>query len=316
MSLRKNMTIKQLRALTHVVETGSVTRAAENLFLTAPAVSNQIKLLEQAAEAELLQRRGQGMVPTDCGRELYALAKRLEVALDSTEERLNALKSGKVGSVGVGVVSTAKYFAPSLLAAFQAAHPDVDLRLVIGNREEVLNALKTSVVDIAIMGRTPNNTLISYQYMGENPFGMIAPPDHPLAHLRMVPAGRLLSETILLREEGSGTRALTQRYLEQYGSGRAYRSMEMTTNESIKQAVMAGLGVGMLSLHTVMQELQDGRLVALNAPGLPIMRRWILVRMERNPLSGAAQQCHDFIMAHLPEYMPPANPGALPAIPA
>lgn len=306
------MTIKQLRALVQVVETGSVTRAAENLFLTAPAVSNQIKLLEQAAETELLQRRSQGMVPTDCGRELYALAKRLEVALESTAERLGALKAGKVGSVGVGVVSTAKYFAPGMLAAFQQACPEVDLRLIIGNREEVLSALKSAVVDIAIMSRTPTNAPISFQYMGEHPFGMIASPDHKLASLRMVPANRLLSETMLLREEGSGTRALTQRYLEQYGSGRSYRSLEMTTNESIKQSVMAGMGVAMLSLHTVLQELSDGRLVALKAPGLPIMRRWILVRMERGAISGAAQQCHDFIMRHLHEYMPPADPaGAL-----
>lgn len=302
------MTIKQLRALAQVIETGSVTRAAENLFLTPPAVSNQIKLLEQAANAELLLRRGQGMVPTDCGRELYSLARRLEVALESTEETLSALKAGKTGSVGVGIVSTAKYFAPKMLAAFQNAYPEVDLHLLIGNREEVLTALNASVVDIAIMARTPTNAPISYQYLGEHPYGMIAPPDHPLASLRMVPAGRLLSETILLREEGSGTRALTQRYLEQYGSGRSYRSMEMTTNESIKQAVMAGLGVAMLSLHTVLQELHDGRLVMLRAPGLPIMRRWILVRMERNPLSGAAQQCQDFIMGRLHEFMPPADP--------
>ncbi len=305
MPQRKTVTLKQLRSLSTVLRVGSIAAASEELFLTAPAVSTQLKTLEGLIGAKLIERDGAGMHPTACGMELRDLYDRIDSLMVTSMDRIKALKSGKAGTVGVAVVSTGKYFAPMIMAAFMEAYADIELRLFIGNRDEVIKALKNRSVDMAIMGRPPEDRVtLETDYLGEHPHIIIAPPDHPLCAYSTTPAAKLLAQTFLMREEGSGTRTLAQRFLDQYGGGRAYKSIEMGTNESIKQAVIAGLGLAMISKHTVLAELEAGRLVALKAPGLPIMRKWILVRPSGEPIAAAAESFKAFLVQNRGRLIP------------
>ncbi len=307
MSLQKNITFKQLRAFKAVLKTGSVTRAAEELCVTPPAVSIQVKTLEGLVGAKILQRGENGFQATDTGLEIATLSERVEAAIETSAKKLDALKTGKAGSLGIGVVSTGKYFAPAILAAFLRSFPDIDLRLVIGGREEITRALASRAVDLAILGRPPVSLSVAHDYLGDHPYGIVVAQDHPLADLDTVPAAKLLQETFLMREAGSGTRALAQRYLDQYGSGQSYTSLELNSNESIKQAVMAGMGIAMLSLHTARAELQSGRLLALKAPGLPLLRKWILVHLADDPLSDAANCFRGFLLHRRQRFMLPVG---------
>jgi DNA-binding transcriptional LysR family regulator len=231
---------------------------------------------------------------------------RVQAAISASRQKLEAFRSGKAGAVGIGVVSTGKYFAPAIVHAFSQAFPQIDIRLLIGNRDEIVRALEIRSIDLAIMGRPPETMAITHDYLGEHPFGIIAPPGHSLANMETTPAAKLLAQTFLLREPGSGTRVLAQRYLDQYGSGQGYKALDMNTNESIKQAVMAGMGIAMISLHTVIHELQENRLVCLKAPGLPLVRKWILVRPAKETLSGAAHSFQDFLLQRRQSFIPPA----------
>ncbi|VAV86740.1 RuBisCO operon transcriptional regulator CbbR, partial [hydrothermal vent metagenome] len=250
------------------------------------------------------RRSGQGFQVNDCGQEVLQLGHRIQAAIETSSQKLQALQTGKAGSIGVGVVSTGKYFAPQILAAFMREYPDIDLRVTIGNRAEITQALDSHAVDLAIMGRPPQNISAGHDYLGEHPFGIIAAGSHPLRHLQTVPAAKLLAETFLMREPGSGTRALAGRYLDQYGAGRGYASITMNANESIKQAVMAGMGIAMISLHTVIHELEQERLVCLKMPGLPLVRRWILVHPTEQPLSGAAEIFRSFLLSKRAAFLP------------
>ncbi len=301
----KPVTFKQLRSLSTVLHLGSIAAAAEELFLTAPAVSTQLKTLEGLIGAKLIWRDGAGMHATACGEELRGLYDHMDALMATSMDRIKALKSGKAGTVGVAVVSTGKYFAPVIMAAFMEAYPDIELRLLIGNRDEVIRALENRSVDMAIMGRPPADRItVETDYLGEHPHIVIAPPDHPLAAYATTPAAKLLAETFIMREVGSGTRTLAQRYLDQYGGGRAYKVIEMGTNESLKQSVIAGLGLAMISKHTVLAELEAGRLVAIRAPGIPIVRKWILVRPAGEPISAVAECFRSFLVHYRGRFIP------------
>lgn len=301
----KAFTLKQLKALSVTLRVGSIAAAANELCLTAPAVSTQLKTLEGLVGAKLTRRDGAGLHATACGAELQSLYERVDALMGASMNRVEALKSGKAGTVGVAVVSTGKYFAPMIMAAFMEAYPDIELRLLIGNRDKVIKALENCSVDMAIMGRPPEDRIeVEADYLGEHPHIIIAPPDHPLCVYEMTPAAKLLDETFLMREVGSGTRALAHRFLDQYGAGRGYKSIEMGTNESIKQSVIAGLGLAMISKHTVLAELEAGRLVAVKAPGLPILRKWILVRLAGEQISATAECFRSFLVQNRDQFIP------------
>ncbi|WP_119299638.1 LysR family transcriptional regulator [Dongia deserti] len=302
MSLNR-ATLRQLRALAATIRSGSVTAAAQELNVTPPAVSLQLKLLEELAGIALLERAETGMRATGAGRELADTALRIDALLSEAEDAIGALKGARAGHVRVGVVSTAKYFSPRVLAAFKRAHPGVEIQLSVGNREQTIAALETFAIDFAVMGRPPNRFDVDRSIIGPHPHIIVAPPDHVLARRRYIPPRELSSETFLMREPGSGTRMLTERLLADTGATPSI-GMEIESNETIKQAVMAGLGIALLSAHTVSVELEDGRLVMLDVVGLPIMRQWFVVRRAERRMMPAAATLWEFFAAEGGSFLP------------
>ena len=298
------VTRRQLRALAAVVETGSISQAAERLGVTPPAVSLQMRQLKAAAGLPLLDRAKSGMRPTDAGRIVLRAAGEIEAALTAAAEEIAALAGVERGRVAVGVVSTAKYFAPRALALFSREHPGIDVRLIVGNRDTVLSALRDFAIDFAVTGRPPEDVAIDRAVIGENPHIIIGPPGHALAGARAVPLARFVEETFLLREEGSGTRILMERLFAAAGLN-PNTGMEIGSNETIKQAVMAGLGIALISAHTVAAELKDGRLIAFDVPGLPIVRQWFVTKRSERQLLPAAQALWDFFEKRSADYLPP-----------
>ena len=305
----RGVTLRQLRALAAVVRTGTVTAAAEALAVTPPAVSQQLRLLEEHLAVPLAERTPAGMRATAAGREVLAALGRIEAALSDCAAAIAELRGMQGGRVAVGVISTAKYFAPRALAAFMRREPGVEIRLTVGNRADILAALRELAIDIAVMGRAPEDFPVERAVIGPHPHVIIAAPDHRLAGGRLVALAALAGETFLLREAGSGTRELLRSLLAAAGLD-ADLGMEMGSNETIKQAVMAGMGVALLSAHTVAAELADRRLVALDVIGLPVMRQWFVVRNREKRLLPAGQALWAHLVAqgaaHLPEVCLPA----------
>jgi DNA-binding transcriptional LysR family regulator len=280
----RNVTLRQIRVFTAVARSGSFTRAARELHLTQPAVSQQIKLLEQEAGLPLFEHIGRTIHVTAAGQELLRYASQVTELLREAGETLAAMRGLKRGVLKLGAVSTAKYFAPSLLSAFAPAYPDVTIRFSVGNREEVIKLLAANEIDLAIMGRPPRELATVAAPFAKHPLVIIASPDHPLAKKRRIALKQLAGENFVIREEGSGTRAAMEHVFKEHGA--AYRtSMEVTSNETIKQAVMAGMGLSFISMHTVMLELATGKLVTLNVAGLPVMRDWYVIHLRDKKLS-------------------------------
>lgn len=298
-----HVTIRQLRGFEATARTGSVTAAGQELGLTPSAVSLQLKQLEQLAGMPLLERGADGFRPTDAGRELLHAAALIELAIADCDERLDAMRGIERGTVRVGVVSTAKYFAPQALAAFLKKHPTVEMQLIVGNRGETIEAMADLQADFAVMGRPPRDIEVEQTIIGPHPHVIIAPPDHPLAGRRAIAMAALAAETFLVREPGSGTRLLMERLLETAGIT-PRKGAEMGSNETIKQAVIAGLGIALISAHTVSTEVADGRLAVLDVVGLPIIRQWYVVRLAEKRLSPAAQALWDFLAGSGAGFLP------------
>ncbi|APZ53818.1 LysR family regulator CbbR [Salipiger abyssi] len=300
-----SLTFKQLRALEAVERTGSISRAAEELGLTAPAVHSQLKALDATFGCAMLSREGAGpFVATPEGRVLLQAHERADAGFRLALRRIDALQTGLAGTVVLGVVSTGKYFAPGIVARLRKSCPEIEVLLQVGNRDTIISALQDGALDLAIMGRPPRDPPLQAISLGDHPHVLIAPPDHPLAHAPRITPEDVLKETILMREPGSGTRILATRFLDRIGEGKTYERSEMGTNETIKQAVIAGLGLALISYHTVVEELRSGRLVTLDLPGLPIVRHWFLLHPEDAPLSGAARTVWEFIAAEKDSFLP------------
>lgn len=305
MIFEKSLTLKQLRALAAIVETGNLSKAAEFLNVTTPAVSTQLRNLEANFGTAMLIRGHDGYIDvTPAGHAVLAAVDEIETSLQHCMKRVNALKSGKEGHVILGVVSTGKYYAPSLFVQIRNALPDIDLELVIGNRGEIIEKLRNHDVDLAIMGRPPREPVVKAEDLGPHPHLLIAPPGHPLLERKQIKAEDLLAETFLCRELGSGTRILMERYLDRIGEGQPYDKIELGTNETIKQAVIAGLGIALISAHTVIAELESGRLMTIDMQGLPIVRRWFIVHSADRKLTPAATHCRDFVISLNGSFLP------------
>ena len=300
------ITLKQLRALAAIVRNGSLTAAAEELHVTPPAVSTQLRTLESNVGRPVLNNGPDGKVSlTPTGEELLAAAHTIETRLGLSRERLRALAEGRSGHVSLGVVSTAKYFAPGLVALARDEMPEVSIALRVGNREETIAAMMSGETDLAVMGRPPVAPDVVSEPIGPNPHVLVVPPGHRLLS-GAVTAERLEAETFLLREHGSGTRILTERFLDESLGGRPFVSMELGTNETIKQGVMAGLGVAILSANTIFGEVTTGRLAVARAPGLPIVRQWFVVHLEGRPVVPAAATLARFIVENRARVLPDA----------
>ncbi len=291
------ITFKQLRALAAVAQYGSITRAAEAIHLTPPAVHTQLRQLASHLGADVLRRGDAGrMELTDEGQVVLEAAGRIEAELDICLKSVAAIRDGHAGLVRLGVVSTGKYFAPALVAHLKQTFPHIKVELTVGNRGQIIEALDYRQIQLAIMGRPPRSPANIAEPVGPHPHVFIAPPGHRLAGGRVTPE-ELLAETIIEREPGSGTRILLSRFMDRIGQGAPYDTMSMSSNETIKQAVIAGLGIALISQHTVVEELHSGRLVTLDMPGLPIERAWYLLHRSDTALSAAAQK----IRAHIAE---------------
>lgn len=300
------LTLKQFRVLSSVGKTGSLTATGGALGLTTPAIHSQIKNLETALGVEMLTRSPShsGLVPTSQGKLVIGAAARIEAIIADLAAQLTALQRGKTGQVTLGVVSTAKYFAPGLVRLLNQHCPDIEIALVVGNREKIIAELVRGSLGLAIMGRPPRPPEVVAEPLGPHPHGIVVPPDHPLVGSSDVDPDLLLGETFIAREVGSGTRTLMQRYLDGFSEGREVRMIEMDSNETIKQAVIAGLGIAMLSLHTVDEELHSGRLRTLRGRGLPVIRQWYLVHLAETPLSAAAAALAKQILALNGTFLP------------
>lgn len=282
-----------------------MTAAAARLNLTQPAVTLQLRNLQHLADLPLLQRSNDGMILTDAGREVLALFERVEAAIASCAASLDMIAGRTGGRVDIGAVSTAKYFVPFVMAAFSKLHPKIDISLSIGNREEIRQALHGYELDFAIMGRAPSEIEVETHLIGDHPHVIIAPKGHWLAKDSGLAANDLTHETFLTREQGSGTRLLMEQLFESTALQPAI-GMEMSSNETIKQAVIAGLGIAFISAHTVATELEDGRLVTLDVGGLPVVRQWFVVRRKDKVLLPPAQAMLDFLVAEGAHFLPNA----------
>ncbi len=303
----KQLTIRQLRALAAVQAAGSITSAANQLHVTQPAVTQQLRNLQELARLPLIQRTGAGIVLTDAGREVRLLSERIEAALLDCEQSLDMLAGRSSGRVSIGAVSTAKYFVPFAIAAFSKRYPKIAVTLQIGNREDIRDALRGYDLDIAIMGQPPADVEVEMRLLGKHPHIIIAAAGHPLAKKRKVVAADLVDETFVTREPGSGTRMLMEQFFQRIGLT-ARIGMEMGSNETIKQAVIAGLGIAFISKHTVSNELQSRRLVELKVVGLPVMREWHAIRRADKVLLPPARAMLDFLGEEGSRYLPKHEP--------
>jgi DNA-binding transcriptional LysR family regulator len=298
------VSLRQLRALAATVKHGSVTAAARELLVTPPAITAQLKSLEAWAGGALFDRDLGGFTPSDVGRELLEAALEIDHQVGRVAERLTALREGSAGHVVFGVVSSGKYLAPRIVAEFQRRHPAIRVKLLVGNRGEIVRGLERNGFDLALMGQPPAHVPLSSVVLADHPHVMIAAPDHPLSGDPDILVEELLRERFLAREEGSGTRTVMARFLEQIGAGRAFEVVEMGTNETIKQAVMAGLGLAIISAHTCFSELLEGKLAALDLRGLPLVRQWRLTHRADRRLRPAAEIMKAFVFENRQSLFP------------
>lgn len=294
----KSVSLRQLRVFASVAKHLSFARAAEELHLTQPAVSMQIKELQAAVELPLFERSGRTVRLTMPGEYLLVYARRVLATLKEAESVMAGLRGVEGGRLTIGMVSTAEYFLPRLLARFHAEHPAVELRLSVGaNRESLVRQLRDNEVDLAVMGRPPRELDARAEPFAAHPLSIVAAPEHPLAQRRRIAPKALEAEPFIVREPGSGTRAAMEQFFRDQRIAPP-RAMEMSSNETIKQAVIANMGLAFVSLHTVALELAAGQLVTLKVTGLPLVRRWHIVNIQAKPLSPAAEAFRYFVLEH------------------
>lgn len=290
-----HITLRQLKVFESVARHLSYSRAADELHLTQPAVSMQIKQLEGNISLPLFEQLGKRIYLTEAGRELYQYSRAIAQQLADMEVALDELKGMERGKLNIAVVTTANYFAPHLLAKFCQRYQGVTVSLNVSNRETVLKQLADNLIDLAIMGQPPENLDIDSESFMENPLVVVAPPDHPLCRERAIPVKRLAQEIFLVRESGSGTRGAMERFFAEHDI-KINKGMETDTTEAIKQAVQAGMGLGIMSQHTAELELETGRLKILDVQGFPIIRYWHVVHRKNKRLSSVANAFREFLL--------------------
>jgi DNA-binding transcriptional LysR family regulator len=290
-----HLTLRQLQVFESAATHLNFSRTAKQLYLSQPAVSMQIKQLEENIGLPLFEQMGKKVFLTEAGRELFHYAKGIAQQLAEMEAVFDEMKGLEHGKLTLSVVNTANYFTPQLLARFCQRHPHINVILQVANRDAVLKQLANNSTDLAILGQPPDGLDISAELFLDNPLVVIAAPNHPLAKLKRVKFARLAEETFLSREQGSGTRSAMERVFAQHNI-QPHISMEMETNEAIKQAVQAGMGLGILSLHSIELELETKRLTMLNVEHFPLLRHWFVAHRSNKRLSSAALAFKEFLL--------------------
>ena len=283
-----HFSLRQLHIFEAVARHLSYTRAAEDLHLTQPAVFTQVKQLEDGIGQPLLERVGKQLHLTAAGREVLATSRETREALEHLEMRLADMQGLKRGRLRVAIVTTAKYLVPRLLGAFCARYPGIEAALTVTNREKLLARLAANEDDLVVLGTPPENLDVVALPIADNPLAVIARNDHPLAGVKSVTLKRLAEEPFILREPGSGTRLAVERHFAEHGLKLRVR-MELGSNEAIKQAIAGGLGVSILSSHTLALEGESGLLQPLNVKGFPLLRQWYVAYPSGKHLSSVAE---------------------------
>lgn len=282
-----SLDLRQLEVFEAVARHGSITRAAEELRVTQPAVSIQLKKIEEQTGLALIERVGRKLFLTEAGEELRRHAERMARDLVDLEESLLLYRGVRRGRLRLAVVSTANYFLHDHLTAFKKHFPEIDVNLRVANRDSILQALESNQADLTITGQPPDDADVVARRFMDNPLVVIASPDHPLAGQKLISLERFSKEPLVIREQGSGTRAALERVLGERAL--TYRaSCVLSTNEAVKQAVRAGLGLAVISGQTAELEFETDRLVSLNVEGFPVMRKWFVVYRKFSRLPPAA----------------------------
>lgn len=290
-----HLTIRQLRIFDAVARHLSHSRAAKELYLSQPAVSMQIKQLEQSVGLSLFDQVGKQMHLTEAGHEMLHYTRSIAQQLEEMDAMLSEMKGLEYGRLNISAVSTASYFIAQLLAKFIQKHPKIKVSLNVANRDSVIKLLADNSADLAIMGQPPEGADTLSQPFMQNPLVVIAALNHPLAEVRNIKPSQLAQETFLLREQGSGTRGVVERYFASHHL-KLPTHMEMDTNEAIKQSVQAGMGLGIISMHCIELELEIKRLQILDVEHFPIMRHWHVVHRRNKRLSIAANAFNQFLL--------------------
>jgi DNA-binding transcriptional LysR family regulator len=294
--LIRHATLRQLQVFEAIVRLGSFTRAAEELFLTQPTVSMQTKKLADAIGLPLFEHVGRNFKPTEAGLELYQSCRRIFETLSNLEMKLADLKGIKSGRLRLGVITTAKYFVPSVLGDFCNEYPGIDVALKVTNRNRIIERIQANEDDLYIMGQPPEGGIEIETYpFAPNPLVVMARNDHPLVSEKKIPLSRIVEEPFLLRERGSGVRDAILKIFEDKGLQPKVR-MELGSNEAIKHAIVGGLGLSVLSLHTLTLEGTQGPVAVLDVEGFPIQRKWYLVYPKGKELSLVAKAFLDFAL--------------------
>ena len=297
-----NMTFRQLQVFESAARHLSYTRAAEELHLSQPGISMQIKQLEEVVGLPLFEQIGKKMHLTAAGREVYIYSKNIGGMLDEVEDVLDTLKGLQSGQLAISVATTASHFATRLLAAFTQRYENVTISLDITNRASLREQLEANRPDLVIMGQPPEGVEVESDAFMENPLVMIAPAEHALVGKQNISLSEIENESFVVREPGSGTRGATERFFERHAM-QFHTGIEMTSNEAIKQAVEAGLGLGIVSIHTLELELETGRLHILDVQDFPIQRHWYILQRKGKRLSPVAQAFRTFVLEQAKEFI-------------
>lgn len=295
MTAMKNATLRQFRVFEAAARLASFSAAARELHLTQPAVSIQIKQLEQSAGMPLFEQIGRKVHLTAAGEQMVHYARALLGLVVEAGEAFAALKGVTGGTLNVAAISAGNYFLPQLISRFQAQHEGVKVRLLVENREGLLQRLADNETDLAIMGRPPHSEEIIAENFAPHPHVIIAAAGHPLAGQPDIPLQKLQNDDWIVREPGSDTRTAM---IETFAAQRfdPAIAMEVPSNDTIKQAVIAGMGVSFLSAHTVGLEFETGRLVILDVRGFPVMRNWFVVHIQKKWLPPVAVAFRKFLL--------------------
>lgn len=287
-------TLRQLHIFEAVARHLSYTRAAEELHLTQPAVFAQVKQLEDSVGVPLLERIGKQIFLTGAGREVLLTSRETVQAVENLEMRLADMQGLKKGRLRIAIVTTAKYLIPRLLGEFCTRYPGIEAALTVNNREKLLERLEENTDDLVVLGAPPEHLDVVARPIADNPLVVVARHDHPLVGKRKVPLKRIAAEPFILREPGSGTRLAIERHFARHDLTPRIR-MELGSNEAIKQAIAGGLGISVLSSHSLALEGEQGLLQTLNVAGFPLMRQWYVAYPSGKHLSVVAEA----FLAHL-----------------
>jgi len=291
-----NITIRQLKVFREVARLQSFTRASKALYLTQPAVSMQIKQLEEAVGLKLFEKQGRQISLTDAGDEIRLLSDSVLQQIDETQDHLQQIASGDQGKLRLAVATTVASVATRLMARFNEQHPAMSLHFTVTNREGLIQLLQNNETDIVIMGKPPEELELETQELMANPLVIIAPPSHPLCDSdKPVSLNTLFQQDFILREPSSGTRQAIERFMNTHGRT-LHSSIEMNSNDAITQSVAEGLGLGIVSVHTVTNELKQGRLKLIDATGFPLHRSWYMVQRKGKRLSPLSERFKSYII--------------------